>query len=102
MDALPEALEQTRVALELINGYPEGPEKMKSDINQYPEEQKQILHGLLDQASVDHQINGDLIRLAMQRSAAMQSFIAQQAPGATYGSDGEVPGAVGGVLSRKV
>jgi hypothetical protein len=75
---------------------------MKSDINQYPEEQKQILHGLLDQASVDHQINGDLIRLAMQRSAAMQSFIAQQAPGATYGSDGEVPGAVGGVLSRKV
>ena len=38
MDALPEALEQTRVALELINGYPEGPEKLKSDINQYPEE----------------------------------------------------------------
>jgi flagellar biosynthesis/type III secretory pathway chaperone len=102
MDALPEALEQTRVALELINGYPEGPEKLKADINQYPEEEKQILHGLLDQASVDHQINGDLIRLAMQRSAAMQSFIAQQAPGATYGSDGEVPGAVGGVLSRKV
>ena len=26
MDALPEALEQTRVALELINGYPDGPE----------------------------------------------------------------------------
>ena len=102
MDALPEALEQTRVALELINSYPEGPEKLKADINQYPEEEKQILHGLLDQASVDHQITGDLIRLAMQRSAAMQSFIAQQAPGATYGCDGEVPGAVGGVLSRKV
>ena len=74
MDALPEALEQTRVALELINGYPEGPEKLKSDINQYPEEQKQILHGLLDQASVDHQINGDLIRLAMQRSAAIPAL----------------------------
>ena len=36
MDALPDALEQTRVALELINGYPEGPEKLKADINQYP------------------------------------------------------------------
>ena len=34
MDALPEALEQTRLALELINGYPDGPEKLKADINQ--------------------------------------------------------------------
>ena len=42
MDALPEALEQTRLALELINGYPDGPEKLKADINQYPEEQKEI------------------------------------------------------------
>ena len=29
MDALPDALEQTRVALELINGYPEGPRNSK-------------------------------------------------------------------------
>ena len=88
MDALPEALEQTRVALELINGYPEGPEKLKADINQYPEEQKQVLHSLLDQASVGHQINGDLIRLAMQRSAAMQRAITPRAHEA-----GVVPGA---------
>ena len=102
MDLMPQALEQARLALESINGYPGGVEKLKEDIASFPEEEKQTLLRLLDQASIDHQINGELIKLAMQRSAAMQSFIAQQAPGATYGSDGGVPGSVGGVLSRKV
>ena len=85
-----------------INQYPGGAEKLKGDIGQFPQDQKQMLMSLLDEASVNHQINGDLIRLAMQRSAAMQSFIAQQAPSATYDSEGGVPGSVGGVLSRKV
>ena len=102
MDRLPAALELTNAALESINGYPGGAEKLRGDINQFPEDQKEQLLNLLNETSTNHQINGDLIRLAMQRSAAMQSFIAQQAPSATYGSDGGVPGSVGGVLSRKV
>jgi hypothetical protein len=95
-------LDLTNVALDAINQYPGGAEKLKEAIGQFPEDQKQMLMSLLDEASVNHQINGDLIRLAMQRSAAMQSFIAQQAPSATYDSEGGVPGSVGGVLSRKV
>jgi flagellar biosynthesis/type III secretory pathway chaperone len=102
MDRLPTALDLTNVALDAINQYPGGAEKLKEDIGQFPADQKQMLMSLLDEASVNHQINGDLIRLAMQRSAAMQSFIAQQAPSATYDSEGGVPGSVGGVLSRKV
>jgi flagellar biosynthesis/type III secretory pathway chaperone len=102
MNRLPAALDLTNVALDAINQYPGGAEKLKKDIGQFPENQKQRLMSLLDEASVNHQINGDLIRLAMQRSAAMQSFIAQQAPSATYDSEGGVPGSVGGVLSRKV
>ena len=102
VDQLPAALDQTNLALEAINQYPGGAQKLKEDIGLFPEDQQQILMGLLDEASVNHQINGDLIRLAMQRSAAMQSFIAQQAPSATYDSEGGVPGSVGGVLSRKV
>jgi flagellar biosynthesis/type III secretory pathway chaperone len=102
MDRLPNALELTNLALDSIYGYPGGVEKLRGDIKQFPEGQKEKLVGLLNETSTNHQINGDLIRLAMQRSAAMQSFIAQQAPSATYGSDGGVPGSVGGVLSRKV
>jgi flagellar biosynthesis/type III secretory pathway chaperone len=102
MDRLPDALELTNLALDSINGYSGGVEKLRGDINEFPEGQKEQLLNLLNETSTNHQINGDLIRLAMQRSAAMQSFIAQQAPSATYGSDGGVPGSVGGVLSRKV
>ena len=102
MDLMPQALEQARLALESSKGYPGGVEKLKEDIESFPEEEKQTVLRLLDQAAIDHQINGELIKLAMQRSAAMQSFIDQQAPGATYGRDGGVPGSVGGVLSRKV
>jgi flagellar biosynthesis/type III secretory pathway chaperone len=102
MERLPVALDLTNIALDAINQYPGGAEKLKADIGQFPAEQKQNLMALLDEASINHQINGELIRLAMQRSAAMQSFIAQQAPSATYDSEGGVPGSVGGVLSRKV
>jgi len=102
MDRLPESLDSTNEALDAIQCYPGGTEKLKQDIRQFEPEQTAQLLALLDGASVNHQINGDLIRLAMQRSSAMQSFIAQQAPSATYGSDGGVPGSVGGVLSRKV
>jgi flagellar biosynthesis/type III secretory pathway chaperone len=102
MDRLPESLDSTNQALDSIQSYPGGTEKLKQDIHQFESAQTTQLLALLDEASVNHQINGDLIRLAMQRSSAMQSFIAQQAPSATYGSDGGVPGSVGGVLSRKV
>ena len=102
MERLPGALELTNLALDSINAYPGGVEKLRGDIKQFPEAQKEQLLSLLNETSTNHQINGELIRLAMQRSAAMQSFIAQQAPSATYGSDGGVPGSVGGVLSRKV
>jgi len=102
MDRLPESLDSTNQALDAIQSYPGGTDKLKQDIHQFESPQTTQLLALLDEASVNHQINGDLIRLAMQRSSAMQSFIAQQAPSATYGSDGGVPGSVGGVLSRKV
>jgi hypothetical protein len=102
MDQLPASLDSTNEALDAIQSYPGGTDKLKQDIHQFEPAQTTQLLVLLEQASVNHQINGDLIRLAMQRSSAMQSFIAQQAPSATYGSDGGVPGSVGGVLSRKV
>ena len=102
VDQLPAALDQTNQALDAINQYSGGAQQLRDDIALFPLEQQQVLLNLLDEASVNHQINGDLIRLAMQRSAAMQSFIAQQAPSATYDSEGGVPGSVGGVLSRKV
>ena len=102
VELLPEALNLTNQALESINSYPGGADQLKENIGLFPDDQKTILLKLLNDASINHQINGDLIRLAMQRGAALQSFVAQQAPSATYDSGGTVPGSIGGVLSKKV
>ena len=46
MDRLPNALELTNAALESINGYPGGAEKLRGDINEFPEDQKERLLSL--------------------------------------------------------
>jgi hypothetical protein len=108
IDALEAILEQTSQALEAINGYggsqkaEEGIQKLKADILALAELDSKRLMNSLDQASIDHQVNGELIKLAMQRSAALQSFVAQKSLGATYEIGGSIPGASGNLLSKKV
>jgi len=108
IDALEAILSQTSQALEAINGYggslmpQEGVEKLKEDILALPEIDSKRLMTILEQASIDHQVNGELIKLAIQRSAALQSFVAQQSPGATYEISGRVPGNSGSLLYKKV
>jgi hypothetical protein len=48
MDRLPAALELTNAALESINAYPGGAEKLRGDINQFPEGQKEPVLNLLN------------------------------------------------------
>jgi O-glycosyl hydrolase len=108
VDALEAILVQTSKALEAINGYggslesSEGVRKLKADILSLPESDSQRLMTTLEQASIDHQVNGELIKLAMQRSAALQSFVAQQSLAATYEIGGGIPGRSGSLLSKKV
>ena len=103
LDALETILEQTSAALQAINSYAGvGVPRLKADIKALEPAQSTHLMQLLDEAAIHHQVNGELINLAMQRSAAMQSFMAQQSFGATYESSGAIPGVVGGVLSKKI
>ena len=108
IDTLEAILVQTSQALEAINGYggsleaKDAVEKLKTDILALPDNDSNRLMSSLEQASIDHQVNGELIKLAMQRSAALQSFVAQQSLGATYESGGSIPGASGSLLSKKV
>jgi len=108
IDTLEAILVQTSQALEAINGYggsllaKDGVEKLKTDILALPETDSNRLMSALEQASIDHQVNGELIKLAMQRSAALQSFVAQQSLGATYEIGGGIPGTSGSLLSKKV
>lgn len=102
LDALPEALTQAQSAVDSLNAYPGGVEQLRTDIHQMPEAQQQQVRQLLDEASVNQQVNGQLIKLAMQKNAALQAYIAQESDAATYSNTGLTTANRGEVLSRKV
>ena len=84
------ALAQTETALQALNLFPGGVPGLRQAIDQLPAELRtQCLH-LLEQAQQNHQINAELIRLAMQRNAALQAYTAQSSSAATYSSEGGV------------
>lgn len=102
IDGLNDALVKTQAALDELNAYPGGIEQLKLDINQLPSPEREEVNAKLDAANLDHQINGELIRLAIQKNAALQAFVAQQSDSATYSNKGAIPGIESGILSRKV
>ena len=97
-----DALAKTQVALDELNAYPGGIEQLKMDIDQLPSPLKEEVNAKLEAATLDHQINGELIRLAIQKNAALQAYVAQQSDSATYSNKGSIPGVESGILSKKV
>ena len=102
IDDLTDALAKAQAALDQMNAYPGGVEKLRKDITALDQPLRQEIESKLEKAGLDHQVNGELIKLAMQKNAALQAFIAQQSDSATYSSSGSIPNLTGGVLSRKV
>lgn len=100
-DSLPTLLAECEQALTDIQAYPGGVEALVRDLDAQPVGQRDALRASLEQANVDHRIGRDLINLAMQRSAALQGFVATQSDGATYSEEGAVSHAAGTLLSRK-
>ena len=102
LDALPQALTQAQAAVDSLNAYPGGIEQLRADIDQLPAAERDQVRQLLDEASVHQQVNGQLIKLAMQKNAALQAYIAQESDAATYSNTGLTSANRGEVLSRKV
>jgi flagellar biosynthesis/type III secretory pathway chaperone len=84
------ALIETETALQALNLFPGGVEGLRKAMDLLPSELRDRCHQLLEQAKQDHQINAELIRLAMQRNAALQAYTAQSSSAATYSSEGGV------------
>ena len=80
----------SQMALKSLENHPGGVDGLKQLIATFTPEQQTQLNERLAQARSDHQINGELIRLAMQRNAALQAYAAQSSAGATYSSEGGV------------
>lgn len=76
--------------LDRVNAFPGGAQGLQQAIALLAEPTRSELQTLLEQAKLDHQINAQLIRLAMQRNAALQAYTAQSSAAATYSSEGGV------------
>lgn len=101
LPGLETAILNSQMALKALEDHPGGVEGLRQMIATFPEAQQQELNTRLEQARTDHQLNSDLIRLAMQRNAALQAYAAQSSAGATYSSEGGVSFLGGGQLLGK-
>jgi hypothetical protein len=90
LTALEPVLAEVQSYLDKVNGFPGGTQGLQQAIEQLPEPTRSETQQLLAQAKLDHQINSQLIRLAMQRNAALQAYTAQSSAAATYSSEGGV------------
>ena len=101
LPGLETAILNSQMALKALEDHPGGVEGLRQLITTFSEAQQQELNSRLEQARTDHQLNSDLIRLAMQRNAALQAYAAQSSAGATYSSEGGVSFLGGGQLLGK-
>jgi flagellar biosynthesis/type III secretory pathway chaperone len=98
---LENAILNSQMALQSLENHPGGVDGLKQLIASYPEDQQKQLNERLAQARADHQLNGELLRLAMQRNAALQAYAAQSSASAIYSSEGGVSFLGGGQLLGK-
>jgi len=101
LPGLETAILNSQMALKGLENHPGGVDGLKQLIATFPQEQQKQLNDRLAQARSDHHLNGELIRLAMQRNAALQAYAAQSSAGATYSSEGGVSFLGGGQLLGK-
>jgi hypothetical protein len=90
LTALEPVLAEVQSYLDKVNAFPGGTQGLQQAIAQLAEPTRSETQQLLEQAKLDHQINSQLIRLAMQRNAALQAYTAQSSAAATYSSEGGV------------
>ena len=101
LPGLEAAIVNSQMALKGLEAHTGGVEGLRQLITTFPADAQKQLNDRLEEARSNHQLNSDLIRLAMQRNAALQAFAAQSSAGATYSSEGGVSFMGGGQLLGK-
>lgn len=101
LQTLESALASTQLAVDKLNAYPDGVAGLRSAIEALPEPLREHALAKLQRLREDYAVNAELIRLAMQRNAAVQAYAAQSSAAATYSSEGGVSMANPGSLLGK-
>lgn len=76
---------QIASAFDAIGGFAGGAEGLRRVVSDLAAPERQALRALLLQSENDNLVNGELIRIAMHRVAAIQAFRAASSEAGTYG-----------------
>ncbi|MEY4083939.1 MAG: hypothetical protein RL483_1308 [Pseudomonadota bacterium] len=95
-------IERADRALTALSNFPGGLDGLRAGLDLLPEQEKTSLRNTLLKAQQDHLVNGELIRAASLKNAALMASLAQQSESATYSARGQVANVLGNLLSRKV
>jgi len=95
-------LKAVQTAMDAIHAYPDGTDGLVAALNLLPAEPSKHLRNRLEQAKAEHALCGELIKLALQRNAALQAYTAQNDPAATYSAEGGVSMGERGQLLGKI
>mgnify|MGYP006274381047 CR=1 FL=1 len=98
---LEQALLAMQQALERLHAWGGGLDGLARFIKSLPEDRRTSATAKLEHIRLTQDINSELVRLAMQRNAALQSYAAQTRADATYSNAGGVPLSTGGDLIGK-
>lgn len=101
LDALESAIAQVQVSMNELGCFSGGVDALVLAIDQLPLDEGAKVRALLQKAKVDHEVCGQLIRLAQQRNAALQAYTAQHSAAATYSPEGGVSMVASGSLLGK-
>jgi len=101
LPGLEPAVRASQMALEKMQSYPGGLEGLRQAIAGLEATHRESALNLLNQARLDHDVNGGLLQAALKRNAALQAYAAQASASATYSSEGGVPMAGSGTLIGK-
>lgn len=77
---------------EALNAWPGGVATLQQAIAALPGSDCDSVRAVLQQAAEDNRVNGDLIRHAMNRVAAMHAFRAASSDAGTYGPGADLSG----------
>lgn len=96
-DRLAEVNSEVAARYAAVESWPGGFEALRAEIASRPSQQSAALRDRLQALATENRICGDLIRIAMQRAAALHAFRTAATEAGTYG-----PGASAGLAARRV
>ena len=84
LEGLAEINRELELRYEAVEGWPGGIAALHAEIAARPQDEGARLRERIRALAVDNRVCGDLIRVAMQRAAALRSFRAAASEAATY------------------